>query len=179
MNYKLPTGAALSILLLAGCHSTRHEPWQDAKVAAPLTIPAGLDRPGTSSELTVPAQAASVEGAVQSNETMPPSSVNLGVEAAVDAAWQTVGSVLAGSGVGTILSRDDATHSLGIQLKGSELDLPKQGFFHRLVHRAPDLTRSYYAAVAVVDENGETQVQINGDWLAVHRVQQLLDGKLK
>lgn len=178
MNLKSTLGAALSILLLAGCHSVRHEPWQDAQVAEPLTIPDGLDRPGTSGEMYVPAGDDTVEGAVNVGDALPPTSINMEVTTGVDAAWQQVGTVLDSAGVGTVISRDAGQHHYGVEVRGGELNLPKRGFFYRLMHRSPDLNRSYYAGIDVIEENGQVRVQIDGDGPAVGRVHELLDGKL-
>src|SRR5690606_3299869 len=106
-------------------------------------------------------------------------SVNLDVDAGLDATWQKVGAVLDGAGVGAILSRDAERHHYGIEVRGSELNLPQRGFFHRLTHRSPDLKRSYYAGIDVIEENGQVQVQIDGDGLAVSRLHEVLDGKLE
>jgi uncharacterized lipoprotein len=180
MNYKLATTAALMALILGGCHFHRHhEAWQDAQPAQPLEIPQGLDRPGTSAELVVPATSASVEGEVKAEDRLPPTSLTLEVKPDVDTTWRKIGATLDAAGVGTILSRDADQHVYGISVKGTELNLPKQGFFHRLIHRAPDIARSYYTTVTVANENGQTEVHLDGDGPAVTRVNELLQGKLE
>lgn len=165
--------ALAGALALAGCHRDTRPAWQRAHAAEHLKIPEGIDSPGRSGEMSVPAATTSVEGTVH-DDTTPPGSITLDTDSGVDAAWQQVTAKVGDAGVGTVLSRDDQAHHLGVTLKGSEIPQPKRGFFSRMFHHAPDPDRVYYATVEVVSENGKTLIRINGDGPAVLRLNDVL-----
>lgn len=164
-----------SLALLASCHRDTRPDWQKAEAASHLQIPNGVDTPGRSAEMTVPAATGNSEAMVH-DDTTPPSGVSLTSENDVDTAWQTVNDRLTSAGVGTIVSRDDAKHDLSLNIKGSELPKREVGFFSRMFRSKPDPSRNYFATVDVLSQNGQTTVNINGDGRAVLQLSAMLEG---
>ncbi len=165
-----------SLPLLASCHRDTRPEWQQAEAASHLKIPEGVDTPGRSAEMVVPAASGKVEGTVH-DDTTPPTSMSLVSDSDIDGAWQVVTGKITGAGIGAIVSRDDAQHQLGLKIKGSELPQPERGFFSRIFHSGPDVARKYYAAIDVISQNGETMVNIDGDGPAVLHLGSMLEGK--
>ena len=164
-----------SLPLLAACHHDTRPAWQKAEVAPHLKIPAGIDTPGRSAEMSVPAATGQVEGEVH-DDTAPPSSVTLTSDQDTSAAWQDLTAKIEKLGVGTIISRDNQQHHLGLVIKGSDLPGPQGGFFSRMFASKPDPSRDYYAMVGVASENGQTVVNVDGDSRAALHLGQLLQG---
>lgn len=164
-----------SLPLLVSCHRDTRPDWQKADAVAHLKIPDGVDTPGRSAEMVVPAATGETEAMVH-NDTTPPTTVSLTSENDVDTAWQTVSNRLAKSGAGTVLSRDDQQHHLSLNIKGSALPQPDRGFFSNLFHSKPDPARKYFATVGVISQNGVTTVNIDGDGEAVLHLGTVLAG---
>ncbi|MGA7296548.1 MAG: hypothetical protein WBW92_03425 [Rhodanobacteraceae bacterium] len=165
-----------SLPLLASCHRDTRPEWQQAEAAPHLKIPGGIDTPGRSAEMVVPAASGRVEGTVH-DDTTPPTSMSLVSDSDIDGAWQVVTGKLTGARIGAIVSRDDDQHHLGLKIKGSELPQPESGFFSWIFHNGPDPARKYYASIGVISQNGETMVNIDGDGPAVLHLGSMLEGK--
>ncbi|HET6631587.1 MAG TPA: hypothetical protein VFG73_02645 [Rhodanobacteraceae bacterium] len=165
--------AALAVLLLGGCASTPE--WEQARAVPPLTIPAGLDKPGVSSEMVVPKIGDSDLPPPRS--TRPPASDrSIVLASGVDAAYQQVGAVLEAAKVGAIVTRDAAQHLYRLKLTQDEVQPPPSSFWHRLFHAEPDTSGLHYADISILPAaNGNSTVAIDGDALAVARLHRLLD----
>ncbi len=162
--------------LLAACHRDTRPDWQQARVAPHLEIPAGIDTPGRSAEMSVPAAVGKVEGSVH-DDTTPPTTVAMTSDQDPAAAWQTVTDRLKAADAGQVISRDDQEHNLGVSIKGSQLPKPEGGFFSRMFRSKPDPKRDYFTHIKVISENGETFVNLDGDGRAVLYFGHLLEGK--
>lgn len=162
--------------ILAACHHDARPNWQRAEAAPHLTIPDGIDTPGRSAEMSVPAASGQVEGAVH-DDTSPPTSLTMTSDQETGVAWQTVTDRLQASGTAQVVSRDSQEHDLSVSIKGSQLPKPDGGFFSRMFRSKADPERDYFAHISVASENGETLVTLDGDGRAVLYFGHLLEGK--
>lgn len=166
--------AVASTLVLGACSTT--PAWKTAKAAAPLTMPAGIDTPGTSNELVVPKAAGAGDAKGVLRSTRPPAT-NQGIVLAedADAGWKHVGAVLKESGVGKIVASDAHAHSYNLVLSAADVNPGHRSWRERLFHRTPDIEGSHLASVSVVDDGkGRSNVLIDGDDLAVQKLAKVL-----
>lgn len=176
----------MTALLLSGCGMFRtHTDYDKAVEARPLDVPPDLDTPNTAGELIVPPAGAGAgrssvsTGAVGS----PPAS---GVTAAAQGngvriadsvanAWQRVGLALERGKVGSIVNRDETTHSYAVDVTVAAG--PKPGFFKRIIggKQAVSVNRVNIQ----VDADGDAaNVNASGDPSAVKQVLDVLRERL-
>lgn len=164
---KLLIATTLSTLLLSGCGLFKSDhAWERAKQERPLEIPQGMDRPDVSDAVTIP------RVNDQPTDTASNSVDRLPLGDAVPVAYQRVGKALDDAGVGTVVSRDDATHSYRVDL-GAAASAKKKGFFSRLFGSSddtsskPDLAAPHLGGEVTVSvkpaATGGSTVSVAGD----------------
>ena len=119
----------------------RRDAYQGSREGRPLEVPPDLDAPPASRSLVIPAGGeGSADGSV-AGESVPPSggasiepgrASSLSLRDAPAGAWRRVGLALERSGVGEIVSRDEAagTYTMRLSVTGRE-----GGFFSRMIGR--------------------------------------------
>lgn len=170
--------AVVSTLALGACSTT--PAWKTAQAAAPLTIPAGIDTPGTSNELAVPQIAAGKDKSLLRSTRPPATNQNMVLAETAGEAWKHVGSVLKESGVGKIVASDPAAHSYNLVLSAAEVTPTHRSWRQRLFHHSLDVKGPHNASVRLVnDGQGRSNVVIDGDDLAVQKLYNVLKSSSK
>ena len=167
--------AALVPLALGACSLFRnHSAWEEAQETRPLEIPPDLDRPSTAGALVVPSAtgsdstAASPRGGRRSAN--PVGIDGLHVDDSVASTWARIGTALERAGVGTVETRDEASHTYSVSLSVTHSSDEGRGWFKRLVTREKKTTTSKQVSIGVSDDAGGSRVSVSGDRDAVQKV---------
>lgn len=161
---RLATGGkvlfGLALALQFGCNVLVNRPivYEDAKETAPLQVPDDLAAPAANPALQIPATAATLGSvdtapptlgnqAPQARGSLPRASNSvLAIDDEADSSWRRAGIALERGGCCTILSKDAARHTYGVQYNAVG---PKPGFFKRMFGAsAPDPSMTVQIAAA-------------------------------
>jgi uncharacterized lipoprotein len=181
---------ALSALLLSGCGMFRSQKaWETAKQESPLEIPPGLDKPSTNAALVIPDQGANTptsNGATarvgQGGGTIADGFV---LNDTVDNTYQRVSQALEKGDIGQVLSHDDDTRTLQLNVVATDEPSAKKGFFSSMFNGKSKETADAPGAKPhqvqlTVSASGQTasEVRAQGDSAAVAKVIDTLKGRL-
>jgi len=177
---RLATGGkilfGLALALQFGCNVLANRPivYEDAKETAPLEVPADLVAPAANPALQIPAVAGVAGGAdaappalgggvaVARGDLPRASNSVLTLSDEPESSWKRAGIALERGGCCTILSKDAARRTYGVQFNAGG---PKPGFFKRMFGAgAPDPSMTVQVAAAgegttitVLDNAGEVR----------------------
>ena len=168
---------ALGAVLLGGCGIFgKKSSYEASKASTPLEIPPGLDAPSTSGALEIPEVAGAATPADGVAAPAPPATayapqaVVAGDEASLSladapaGAWRRIGLALQRSGVGEVVSSDEAAGTYTLK---TEVVKREGGMFSKMFNRDKVTTESATrvvrvaaagegSTVTVEDENGKT-----------------------
>jgi len=175
--------AVAAATCLGACSSFSSHPdyYTKAAEARPLEVPPDLDTPPSANELVVPSAgsgaAAAAAGSATSAAQLPAYS-DLHTSSGVEDTWKNVGSVLQRSKLGTVSSRDEATHSYSFAFD-AEVEAPtsESHWYSSVLHHlgfGGGERIAHAVAVRVSEDNGGSRITLDGsgtDRAAVYAVQ--------
>jgi hypothetical protein len=173
--------AAATCLGACSAFSSHPDYYTKAAEARPLEVPPDLDTPPGANELVVPntgpgAAAAAATGVSAAPQL--PSNTELHVDSGAVDTWKNVGSVLQRSKLGTVSSRDEATHSYSFAFD-AEVEAPtsESHWYSSVLHHlgfGGGERITHAVTVRVSDDNGGSRISVDGngtDHAAVYAVQ--------
>jgi hypothetical protein len=173
--------AAATCLGACSTFSSHPDYYTKAAEARPLEVPPDLDTPPSANELVVPNAgpgAATAAAAGVSAAPQLPSNTELHVDSSAVDTWKSVGSVLQRSKLGTVSSRDEATHSYSFAFD-AEVEAPtsESHWYSSVLHHlgfGGGERITHAVTVRVSDDSGGSRISVDGngsDHAAVYAVQ--------
>lgn len=165
-------------VVLAGCGmfgGKKREAYQGSREGRPLEVPPDLDAPATSRSLVIPAtrdaqagadHAAPSDASPSSTSTSggatiePGSESSLRVTDAVAGAWRRVGLALERSGVGEIVSRDEAAATYTVKATVTER---KGGMLSRMIGRDKVTVEEATRVVRIVADGEGSVIRVEDE----------------
>jgi hypothetical protein len=172
--------AAATCLGACSAFSSHPDYYTKAAEARPLEVPPDLDTPPSANELVVPNAGPGATAAAASGVSAAPlpSNTELHVDSGAADTWKNVGSVLQRSKLGTVSSRDEATHSYSFAFD-AEVEAPtsESHWYSSVLHHlgfGGGERITHAVTVRGSDDNGGSRISVDGngtDHAAVYAVQ--------
>jgi uncharacterized lipoprotein len=168
---------ALAPLALGACSLLRTESaWDKAAESRPLEVPPDLDAPTTSGALVVPSTSGS--GAAHATSRASTGIDGLHVEDTVASTWTRVGTALERADVGSVDTRDEASHTYSLGLTVTRSSDEGRGWLKRMVTREKKVSTTKQVNIGVSADGSGSRVSVSGDRDAVQKVIAVLRERL-
>ena len=174
--------AVAAATCLGACSASSSLPDYSTKAAEarPLEVPPDLDTPPSANELVVPSAGSGATAAAAGASNVPQlvAYSDLHTNSGAEDTWKNVGSVLQRSKLGTVSSRDEATHSYSFAFDAKvEAPTSESHWYSSALHLlgfGGGERITHAVTVRVSDDNGGSRISLDGngsDHAAVYAVQ--------